>query len=133
MKTTSKSAKTLLPASKGDFRLGAEKYAKKLMYEEMVDIPLDRLLQIGYDDLRANQKKFRETAALISPSCRARRWRRLPQARVIRAMCASCRCPVIFIERHLAEKAARTVPWRSSLPQPTNGPRSAVHKDRNTT
>ena len=34
----------VLPRSNGDFRLGAEKYAKKLLYEEMVDIPLDRLL-----------------------------------------------------------------------------------------
>jgi uncharacterized protein (DUF885 family) len=55
----------LLPHSAGDFRLGASSYAKKLLYEEMVDTPLDRLRQIGYDDLRANQKKFRETAALI--------------------------------------------------------------------
>jgi uncharacterized protein (DUF885 family) len=58
----------VLPRSSGDFRLGAEKYAKKLLYEEMVDIPLDRLLQIGYDDLRANQKRFRETAAVIDKS-----------------------------------------------------------------
>jgi uncharacterized protein DUF885 len=55
----------VLPHSNGDFRLGAVNYSKKLLYDEMVDIPLDRLLQIGYDDLRANQKKFRETAALI--------------------------------------------------------------------
>jgi uncharacterized protein (DUF885 family) len=58
----------LLPRSNGDFRLGAEKYAKKLLYEEMVDIPLDRLLRIGYDDLHANQARFRETAALIDKS-----------------------------------------------------------------
>ena len=57
----------LLPRSKGDFRLGADTYAKKLLYEEMVDIPLDRLLEIGYDDLRANQKRFAETAARIDP------------------------------------------------------------------
>jgi hypothetical protein len=57
----------MLPRSNGDFRLGAENYAKKLAYEEMVDIPLDRLLQIGYDDLHANQKKFKETAAKIDP------------------------------------------------------------------
>jgi uncharacterized protein (DUF885 family) len=57
----------VLPRSRGDFRLGPENYAKKLAFEEMVDIPLDRLLQIGYDDLRANQKKFRETAARINP------------------------------------------------------------------
>ncbi len=57
----------ILPKSNGDFRLGAENYAKKLAYEEMVDIPLDRLLQIGYDDLHANQKRFREIAAKIDP------------------------------------------------------------------
>jgi hypothetical protein len=50
-----------------DFRLGAANFAKKLEYEEMVDIPLDRLLQIGYDNLHANQKAFRETAARIDP------------------------------------------------------------------
>jgi uncharacterized protein (DUF885 family) len=56
-----------------DFKLGAANFAKKLQYEEMVDIPLDRLLEIGYDNLHANQKKFRETAALIDPN-------RAPQA-----------------------------------------------------
>ena len=55
----------VLPRSNGDFRLGADTYAKKLLYEEMVDIPLDRLLPIGYADLRANQKKYRETGLLI--------------------------------------------------------------------
>src|ERR1700730_18666647 len=44
----------VLPRSNGDFRLGADTYTKKLLFEEMVDIPLDRLLQIGYADLRAN-------------------------------------------------------------------------------
>lgn len=58
----------LPPRSKGDFRIGAKTYAKKLLYEEMVDTPLDRLLAIGYEDLRANQKKFAETAALIDPN-----------------------------------------------------------------
>ena len=58
----------LLARSNGDFRLGAEKFSKKLLYEEMVDLPLDRLLQIGFADLRANQQKFRETAAAIDPN-----------------------------------------------------------------
>ena len=57
----------LLPISKGDFRLGAENYRKKLLYEEMVDIPLDRLLQIGYDDLHRNQQEFKEVAGKIDP------------------------------------------------------------------
>jgi len=56
---------TLLPASNGDFRIGAENYRKKLLYDEMVDIPVDRLLQIGYDDLRRNQESFKRVAAQI--------------------------------------------------------------------
>jgi uncharacterized protein (DUF885 family) len=57
----------MLPRSKGDFRLGADRFAKKLLYEEMVDLPLDRLLEIGFADLRVNQEKFRQTAAAIDP------------------------------------------------------------------
>jgi uncharacterized protein (DUF885 family) len=55
----------LLPRSKGDYRLGADNYRKKLLYDEMVDIPLDKLLEIGYADLRANQQRFRDTAKKI--------------------------------------------------------------------
>jgi Bacterial protein of unknown function (DUF885) len=58
----------LLPASNGDFRLGAENYHKKLVYEEMVDLPLDRLLQIGYDDLHRNQRWLERLAAQIDPN-----------------------------------------------------------------
>jgi uncharacterized protein (DUF885 family) len=57
----------LLPRSKGDFRIGAENYRKKLLYDEMVDTPLDRLLQIGYDNLHANQAEFKRVAAKIDP------------------------------------------------------------------
>ncbi|MBZ5650661.1 MAG: DUF885 domain-containing protein [Acidobacteriia bacterium] len=59
--------KDLLPASNGDFRLGAENFRKKLLYDEMVDIPLDRLLEIGYADLRRNQQQFKKVAAQIDP------------------------------------------------------------------
>jgi uncharacterized protein (DUF885 family) len=57
----------VLPHSTGDFRLGAENFSKKLAYEEMVDIPLDRLLQIGYDNLHENQRRFKEVARQIDP------------------------------------------------------------------
>lgn len=59
--------KDVLPVSKGDFRIGAENYRKKLLYDEMVDIPIDRLLQIGYDDLHRNQQWFKKVAAQIDP------------------------------------------------------------------
>jgi len=57
----------VLPHANGDFRIGAENYRKKLLYDEMVDIPLDRLLQIGYADLHRNQDWMKKVAAEISP------------------------------------------------------------------
>lgn len=57
----------LLGRSNGDFRLGGATYSKKLLYDEMVDIPLNRLLEIGYADLRRNQKMFAEVAAQVDP------------------------------------------------------------------
>jgi uncharacterized protein (DUF885 family) len=57
----------LLARSKGDFRIGAENYRKKLSYDEMVDTPLDKLLEIGYENLRQNQQAFRLTAAKVDP------------------------------------------------------------------
>ncbi len=57
----------LLPKSHGDFRIGAENYRKKLLYDEMVDTPIEQLLKIGYDNLHANQKAFAETARQIDP------------------------------------------------------------------
>ncbi|HSA94336.1 MAG TPA: DUF885 domain-containing protein [Terriglobales bacterium] len=58
----------LLPRSHGDFRIGAENFRQKLLYEEMMDTPLERLLEVGYADLRRNQQWFRETAARIDAS-----------------------------------------------------------------
>ena len=57
----------VLPRSGGDYRIGADTYRKKLAIEEMVDIPLDRLLQIGFADLRKNQQEFQRVASLLSP------------------------------------------------------------------
>jgi uncharacterized protein (DUF885 family) len=58
----------LFPKSNGDFRLGAENYRKKLLYDEMVDVPLDKLLEVGMADLRRNQQRYKETAAMLDPS-----------------------------------------------------------------
>jgi uncharacterized protein (DUF885 family) len=55
----------LASRSKGSFVIGADNYRKKLLYEEMVDLPLDRLLRIGEKALRQTQDHFRATAALI--------------------------------------------------------------------
>jgi uncharacterized protein (DUF885 family) len=58
----------LLPRSNGDFRWGADTFSKALAYNEMVDIPLDRLLQIGYADLHKNQAEFARIAKEIDPA-----------------------------------------------------------------
>ena len=58
----------LLPRSNGDYKLGPDTFAKKLHYDEMVDIPLDRLLQIAFDDLHKNQAEFARIAKEIDPA-----------------------------------------------------------------
>ncbi len=57
----------LLPRSNGDFRLGADTFRKKLLYDEMVDIPLDRLLAIAFSDLHKNQADFKRIAHELDP------------------------------------------------------------------
>ncbi len=58
----------LLPRSTGDFRYGADTYAKALSYNEMVDTPLPQLLQTGLDDLHKNQAEFARIAKEIDPT-----------------------------------------------------------------
>ncbi len=57
----------VLPRAKGDFRIGAENYRKKLLYDEMVDTPIDKLLELGYQNLRQNQAEFKRVATAIDP------------------------------------------------------------------
>ncbi|HEY2379542.1 MAG TPA: DUF885 domain-containing protein [Terriglobia bacterium] len=60
--------KTLLPKSTGSYAIGPDNFSKKLMYEEMVDTPLDRLLSIGEANLEKDYNAFIETARQIDPS-----------------------------------------------------------------
>ncbi len=58
----------LLARSDGDFRFGADTYRKKLKYDEMVDTPLERLLAINAENMKANQAMFAAVAKEIDPS-----------------------------------------------------------------
>jgi uncharacterized protein (DUF885 family) len=58
----------LLPRSNGNYQLGAETFAKKLNYDEMVDIPLDRLLEVAFSDLHRNQAEFARVAKEVDPT-----------------------------------------------------------------
>jgi uncharacterized protein (DUF885 family) len=57
----------LLPHSNGDFQIGAENFRKKLLYEEMVDTPLDALIRDGERELRRTQDEMRGVAQEIAP------------------------------------------------------------------
>ncbi len=54
--------------SHGSFALGADLYRKKLLYDEMIDEPLDALLDRGYSELRRLQQLFKDTARRIDPA-----------------------------------------------------------------
>jgi uncharacterized protein (DUF885 family) len=58
----------LLARSNGDYKLGASTFAKKLQYDEMVDIPLPHLLDVAYADLHHNQAEFARIAKEVDPS-----------------------------------------------------------------
>jgi len=58
----------VLPHSHGDFRIGARNFSAKLLNDEMVDTPLDRLLEIGTEDLRRNQQDFARAAHELDPA-----------------------------------------------------------------
>jgi len=58
----------LLARSNGDYRIGADAFQRKLAYDEMVDTPLDKLLEIGWADLRKNQAHFDEVAKELEPN-----------------------------------------------------------------
>ncbi len=58
----------LLPRSNGDYKLGAETFSKKLLYDEMVDIPLPHLLEVAYADMHRNQAEFARVAKEVDPT-----------------------------------------------------------------
>ncbi|HEV2248290.1 MAG TPA: DUF885 domain-containing protein [Terriglobia bacterium] len=55
----------LTPRSQGNFALGLENFQKKLLYDEMVDIPVRDLMKIGNHELRRMQSLFLQTTKII--------------------------------------------------------------------
>ncbi|MBZ0266645.1 DUF885 domain-containing protein [bacterium] len=55
-------------ARPGAFAIGPDLLGGLLRFEEGVDVPLSRLLELGREDLEANREKLREVAARIDPS-----------------------------------------------------------------
>ncbi len=58
---------TLRPHARGGYAIGADAYRRMLADEDMVDTPLDRLEQIGENEMRRLQGQFAATAKIIDP------------------------------------------------------------------
>src|SRR5262249_6818433 len=58
----------LLPRRNGRYDIGAENFAKQFQFEEMVDIPLPRLLAIGEANLKRDHEAFVSIAKQIDPT-----------------------------------------------------------------
>jgi len=56
---------TLTAKSQGEFAIGAENFRKKLLYDEMVDTPVDQLLKTGLSELRRTQSLLTQTAQIV--------------------------------------------------------------------
>ena len=57
----------LLPRSHGNFRIGAAAFRDKLRFDEMVDVPLEKLLALNLANLRENQQEFARIAKELAP------------------------------------------------------------------
>ncbi|HEV8062073.1 MAG TPA: DUF885 domain-containing protein, partial [Gemmataceae bacterium] len=59
--------KDLLPRSKGKYAIGADNFGKQLLFEELVDIPLPKLLEVAEATLHRDQARFAALAKQIDP------------------------------------------------------------------
>jgi uncharacterized protein (DUF885 family) len=57
-----------LSKASSDFAIGEEKYRRLLAQTELVDLPSDKILQIGMEQLKAEQEAFAEAAKKIDPN-----------------------------------------------------------------
>jgi uncharacterized protein (DUF885 family) len=60
--------KELQPRSKGNYAIGSDNFRKKLLYDEMVDLSLERVLAIGEANLAKDHQAFIDTARRIDAS-----------------------------------------------------------------
>src|SRR5213083_2049310 len=57
-----------LPKASSDFALGEEKYRRLLAQTELVDLPPVKILEIGMEQLKAEQEAFADAAKKIDPN-----------------------------------------------------------------
>src|SRR5262249_62133142 len=57
-----------LPKASLDFALGEEKFARLLAQTELVDLPPQKIFEIGMEQLKAERTAFAEAAKKIDPN-----------------------------------------------------------------
>ncbi len=62
--------KEKLPRSTSQFALGREKFRKMLLYGELIDLPPERILEVGLKELEREKRAFEAAARLIDPDRR---------------------------------------------------------------
>jgi hypothetical protein len=67
----------LAPKARASFRLGADRFAAKLRFEEGLETPIDRLLEIALRELNTVQEEFRAVAGRVEPGDPIEVWRRV--------------------------------------------------------
>ncbi|MCH8826672.1 MAG: DUF885 domain-containing protein, partial [Chloroflexi bacterium] len=59
---------SMLDRAPEKFSIGSERFSKLLKYGEMVELPLERLLEIGTVDLEGNLARFKRLASQVDPN-----------------------------------------------------------------
>ncbi|OFW44010.1 MAG: hypothetical protein A3J29_10595 [Acidobacteria bacterium RIFCSPLOWO2_12_FULL_67_14b] len=67
------------PKAKGSFRLGRERFERKLRLDEGITLPVDRLLAIAMRELAATQDEFRTLAGRLNGADPVAAWRAAKQ------------------------------------------------------
>jgi uncharacterized protein (DUF885 family) len=95
----------LAPKARASFRLGADRFASKLRLDDGIEIPLNRLLEIGLRELSAAQEEFRRAASRVDSGDALEVWRRVkdshaPAGGVVQTARQQIAQLATFIERH---------------------------------
>ncbi len=69
----------LAPKARASFRLGAEKFARKIRLDDGLDVTVEKLLDIGLREMNRLQEEFRKAAGRVEPGDAVEVWKRVKE------------------------------------------------------
>ncbi|MDO8836391.1 MAG: DUF885 domain-containing protein [Vicinamibacterales bacterium] len=69
----------LAPKARASFRLGPEKFAKKVRLDDGLDVTVEKLLDIGLREMNRLQEEFRKAAGRVEPGDPVEVWKRVKE------------------------------------------------------